>query len=92
MSASGRGRPWQNGYCERFFSTLKSELVGLKNVRDPVDLYEKVAIFIHYYNTKRIHTALKTSPAKFAKRIGVSKKPFMLIQPERVYHREVRRS
>ncbi len=66
MSASGRGRPWQNGYCERFFSTLKSELPSLKQLRNPGELYEQIALFIHYYNTKRIHTTLKTTPAHYA--------------------------
>ena len=36
------------------------------------ELHEAIALQIHYYNTKRIHTALKMSPATYAAKLKQS--------------------
>lgn len=66
LSCSARASPWQNGFMERFFGTIKLELGPLGQYRDASRLYEAIATAIYYYNTKRIHTALKMSPAAYA--------------------------
>lgn len=66
LSCSDRSSPWQNGFMERFFGNFKHELSSLKRFKDLAELHEAVALQIHYYNTKRIHTALKTTPADYA--------------------------
>lgn len=70
MSASDPGEPWQNGFMESFFNTFKEEMSGkIRLCKDPVELYEKIANWIHYYNHERIHTALRMSPADYAARL-----------------------
>ena len=66
LSCSAKASPWQNGYMERWFETLKLELGPLAAFQDLGQLTEAVAFRIHYYNTKRIHTALKMPPAVYA--------------------------
>ena len=51
---------------ERFFGSFKPELGKLAQYRDIGELYEAIALTVHYYNTDRIHTALKMSPAAYA--------------------------
>lgn len=64
-SASAPGSPWQNGFQERFYGSFKTELGSLKDVASEGELYELIAVTLHYYNTKRIHTKLKTNPKQF---------------------------
>ncbi len=66
LSASGRGKPWQNGFMERWFGNFKLEVGDYTKLRDISELHEAIALQIFYYNTKRIHTALKMSPAAYA--------------------------
>lgn len=66
LSCSDKSSPWQNGFMERFFGNFKLELGSLSGFKDLAELHEAVALQIHYYNTKRIHTALKTTPAAYA--------------------------
>lgn len=66
FSASNKASPWQNGYMERFMLTVKRELGNLNQYRDLPQLYEAIALHIHYYNTERIHSALGMSPAAYA--------------------------
>ncbi len=66
LSCSDKGSPWQNGFVERFFGQFKLELGKTFKYEDPAELHEAVALYIHYYNTKRIHLALKTTPAAYA--------------------------
>jgi len=66
LSCSDKGSPWQNGFKERFYSTLKDELGPVKRFKDIAELNEAIALTIYYYNHKRIHTALKMSPAAYA--------------------------
>jgi len=48
------------------FKTLKDELGPPSRFNDLAELAEGLALTIHYYNHKRIHTALKMSPAAYA--------------------------
>jgi transposase InsO family protein len=73
LSCSARASPWQNGFMERFFGTIKLELSPLGQYQDAPRLYEAVALAIYYYNTKRIHTALKMSPAAYAATLEVER-------------------
>lgn len=66
LSASDKGSPWQNGFMERWFGNFKLELGSLSRFNGVAELHEAIALQIHYYNTKRIHTALKTTPAAYA--------------------------
>ena len=66
LSCSNKSSPWQNGFMERIFCTIKDELPPLNTVKDLPQLYETIALTIHYYNTQRIHTALGMSPAAYA--------------------------
>lgn len=73
LSCSDRGSPWQNGFKERFYGTFKDELGNTARFKDLAELYEGIALTIYYYNTKRIHTALKMSPAAFAAMLETTK-------------------
>lgn len=67
-SMSKKASPWQNGYKESFYSQFKLELGHPDCYETMGELIEAIALQVHYYNTKRIHTALKCSPNAFAKR------------------------
>jgi len=73
LSASAKASPWQNGFMERFFGGFKQELGNLNQFKDLAQLHEGIALQIHYYNTKRIHTALKTTPAAYAASLNKSR-------------------
>ena len=66
LSCSAKSSPWQNGFMERWFGNFKLELGSLTKYKDLAQLHEALALQIHYYNTKRIHSALKMSPAAYA--------------------------
>jgi len=66
LSVSNKASPWQNGFMERWFGNLKKEFGKVSKYKDISELHEALAIYIHYYNTKRIHTALKAAPAAYA--------------------------
>jgi len=72
LSASTKGSPWQNGFMERWFGNFKAELPSLKNLQGLAQLHEAIAMQIHYYNTKRIHSALKMSPAAYAAKLNIN--------------------
>ena len=65
ISMSRKSSPWENGYQESFYSGFKLDLGPTNHYQDLGELIEAVARTIHYYNTERIHTKLKTSPEKF---------------------------
>lgn len=69
LSASKRGSPWQNGFMERWFGGFKLEVGNYTKLKDISELHEKIALKIYYYNTNRIHTALKMSPAAYAAKL-----------------------
>jgi transposase InsO family protein len=64
-STSAKASPWQNGRQERFYGSFKTELGSLKNISCEGELFELVASTITYYNTRRMHTALKTNPIQY---------------------------
>lgn len=66
LSSSDKASPWQNGFMERFFGSFKPELGRLTQYQDIGQLYEAIALTVHYYNHERIHLALKMSPAAYA--------------------------
>jgi len=67
MSCSDKGNPWQNGFIESLFCSLKDELGDTNRFNSLEELYEAMAKVIYYYNHERVHTALKMAPAKHAK-------------------------
>lgn len=66
LSCSDKGSPWQNGFKERFYGTLKDELGTTSRFKDLAELYEGIAMTMYYYNHNRIHTSLRMSPAAYA--------------------------
>jgi putative transposase len=64
-SASAPGSPWQNGFQERFYGSFKTELGSLKDIQSEGELFERIAVTLNYYNTRRIHSKLKTNPKQF---------------------------
>ena len=66
LSCSAAGKPWQNGFMERWFGGFKLELGQLIQFKDLDKLHEAIAQQVYYYNNKRIHTALRMSPAAYA--------------------------
>jgi transposase InsO family protein len=67
-SMSQKGSPWQNGYQESFYSGFKFDLGHPEIYPTFGELIEAISHQIHYYNNRRIHTALKCPPAVFAKK------------------------
>lgn len=64
-SQSKKSSPWENGYQESFYNNFKLELGSSLRFRDLGELVEAIHRQIHYYNTRRIHTALKMSPVAY---------------------------
>ena len=64
-SMSRKGCPWQNGFQESFYSNFKLELGDVSRFAHEGELVEAVHGQIAYYNSRRIHSALKMPPAKF---------------------------
>ena len=59
-SMNRRGNCLDNAVAESFFSSLKKELIyleSLKNLPDHI-VHKKVLNYIHWYNSKRIHSTL----------------------------------
>lgn len=67
ISVSDKASPWQNGYQESFFGKFKMEAGDLNRFETVGQLIEEIYSRIHYYNFERIHTALKMSPAEYAR-------------------------
>lgn len=68
ISMSRKASPWENGYQESFYNNFKTDL-GLEFDRFNTtgEFIEAVHQTISYYNQRRIHTRLKTTPTKFYK-------------------------
>jgi transposase InsO family protein len=71
LSMSAKGSPWQNGHQESFFGHFKQESGDLSRFETVGELIEYIYQQIYYYNTRRIHSILKMSPAEFRKRHAV---------------------
>lgn len=68
-SCSAKSSPWQNGFMERWFGGFKLEFGNFRRFPDLSQMHEAIALAIFYYNTERIHLALKMSPAAYAARL-----------------------
>lgn len=79
-SMSAKASPWQNGYQESFYSGFKLELGHPECYPILGELIEAIAQQIHYYNHRRIHTALKCPPAVFAQRLQMTDKNQLINQ------------
>jgi transposase InsO family protein len=66
ISVSDAASPWQNGFLESFYGRFKQELGDLDRFNSVGEMIEAIYRHIHYYNHRRIHTALKMPPASFA--------------------------
>lgn len=78
-SASAAGKPWQNGFQESFYGKFKLELGDIKQLDNDGQLLEAIALQLHYYNTKRLHTSLRTTPLKHLQNYQQPTKPKMPI-------------
>jgi len=66
-SVSPKASPWRNGFQESFYAGFKKDLGDIRRFKCLSELIEAIAHTINYYNTDRIHSALKTSPVEFIK-------------------------
>lgn len=64
-SHANKSSPWENGFQESFYSNFKLELGDVNRFDDLGELIEAIHQHIHYYNTKRIHSALNMSPQQY---------------------------
>jgi putative transposase len=64
-SNSPKGKPWTNGRQESFYSNFKLEFGSAHGYKTVEELTEALGRFIHYYNSRRIHGALKMPPRQF---------------------------
>lgn len=67
VSMAPKGSPWWNGHQESFYSHFKLELGAISRFQKLNELVEAIYHQIHYYNHKRIHSALKMPPSSYAK-------------------------
>jgi len=66
-SFSDKASPWQNGFQESFYSEFKKDLGETARFETIGEFMEALYHQIHYYNNRRIHTALKMPPAHYAR-------------------------
>jgi transposase InsO family protein len=64
-SHSPKAKPWRNGHQESFYGTFKLEFGKPMRHKSIGELTEAIGRYIHYYNTRRIHSALKMPPRTF---------------------------
>ena len=55
--------PWQNGTAERWVGSVRRELLDHVIVLDEEHLRRLLRDYVGYYNTERVHTRLRDSPA-----------------------------
>ena len=59
IALAHRGRPWENGYAERFIRTLKEEEIYLNDYEDIADANACIGHYIEQvYNKIRPHLTL----------------------------------
>jgi transposase InsO family protein len=66
ISRSKKGCPWENGYQESFYNHFKIDLGDPTRFASLGELTAAIYETVHIYNTTRIHSALRMSPAQFA--------------------------
>jgi putative transposase len=59
QSMSRRGNCWDNAVVERFFRSLKYESLNLKIIRNHHQAVMYIDQYIHFYNYRRRHSAIK---------------------------------
>jgi putative transposase len=76
ISMSHKASPWENGGCESWMKTLKSEEVYRQDYRDLSEARALIAQFIdEIYNQKRLHSALGyRPPVEFEQALAVSRR------------------
>jgi len=76
ISMSHKASPWENGGCESWMKTLKSEEVYRQEYRDLSEARALIAQFIdEIYNQKRLHSALGyRPPVEFEQALAVSRR------------------
>lgn len=63
ISMSHKASPWENGICESWMNTLKSEEVYRQDYRDLTEARTSIARFIEVvYNQRRLHSRLGYRP------------------------------
>jgi transposase InsO family protein len=67
-SHSPKSSPWRNGHQESFFNTFKLEFGKPSRHKTIQLLTEAIGRYIHYYNTRLIHSALRMPPRTFCDR------------------------
>lgn len=74
ISMSRPAKPWENGYCESFMNTLKSEEISCRQYSTLEELQSNIEDFIErIYNRERLHSSLGyLTPEEFEKANGVS--------------------
>ncbi len=68
LSMSAPGCPWENGFQESFYGKMKIEFGDPTRFDTLGELIAALHEAIHYYNTERIHSALKMAPRQFAEK------------------------
>jgi putative transposase len=61
-SQSHKAHPWENGHQESFFGRFNAELGNLNRFETLDQVIEAIHHQLHYYNSKRFHTALRMTP------------------------------
>jgi transposase InsO family protein len=63
LSCSDKGSPWQNGFKERFYKTLKDELGPTSRFKDLAELYEGIAMTIYLLQPQTNSHRIKDEPS-----------------------------
>jgi len=69
ISVSDPGSPWQNGWSESFFSSLKTESGDFNRFETLGELVEYIYGYLNYYNNGRIQLKLRMPPVQFRQKI-----------------------
>jgi len=62
ISMSRKSSPWENGYQESFYSHFKVEIGEVSRFEQLGELIAEINQQIWYYNNKRLHTSIKSTP------------------------------
>jgi putative transposase len=75
ISMSQPARPWENGHCESFMNTLKSEEISCRDYSTMEELHHNIEDFIErFYNQERLHSSLQyQTPEEFERAAAASK-------------------
>lgn len=71
VSMSHKASPWENGHKESYYSGFKLDLGIVNRFEEIGELIENIYLTVYYYNNKRIHTSLKTTPVNFRRRFKI---------------------